>query len=168
MKSAREVRDLTDQQLLFLMEKPGKYSASILGMEYLRRKKQGNGSPIRQPGEIAALLKKHWNKKQEYFFAILLDGAHHLISVELVTKGLVNRTVVHPREVFRKAVQKNAVAIIVAHNHPSKNLQPSSEDKEITTRLMDAGKIVGIEVLDHIIFCKHDFYSFLEHEEWND
>ena len=145
MKSAKEVRDLSDQQLLFLMEKPGKYSPSMLGMEYLRRRrKQGTESKIQHPAEVVTVLKRHWNKKQEYFFSILLDGAHRVISIEVVTKGLVNRTIVHPREVYRKAIQKNAVAIVVSHNHPSGNVIPSMEDKEITIRLKDAGKVVPI------------------------
>ena len=165
MKSAKEIRDLTDQQLLFLMEHPEKYSPGVLGMEYLRRAKQGTDASIRQPGEIAALLKSHWNKKQECFFAVLFDGAHHVISVEMITKGIANKTIVHPREVFRKAILKNAVAIVVAHNHPSGNVSPSIEDITITNRLKDAGEIIGIKVIDHVIFCRNDYYSLLEHKE---
>ena len=165
MKSAKEVRNLSDQELLLLMEKPEKYSPSVLGMEYLRRTKQGTRSKIQHPGEVVTVLKSHWNKKQEYFFSILLDGAHQVISVEVITKGLVNRTVIHPREVFRKAVQKNAVAVVVAHNHPSGNVTPSTEDTEITGRLKEAGKVLGIAVLDHIIFCKGEYHSFLENGE---
>jgi DNA repair protein RadC len=117
---------------------------------------------IKQPKDIVPKLMKHASKRQENFYVVLLDGAHNLIAIKKITTGLVNRTIVHPREVFRPAIQKNAVAAIVAHNHPSGNLEPSMEDVEVTERLKKAGEIIGIRVLDHIIVSKNGFYSFLE------
>ena len=108
-------------------------------------------SPIDGPSAVFALLKAHCFDKQESFFVATLNGAHRPIEVHTVTTGLLNRTIVHPREVFRCAILDNSAAIIVAHNHPSGLTEPSSEDREITARLKEAGHIIGIEVLDHLI-----------------
>lgn len=102
----------------------------------------------------------------EYFFGITLNGAHQIIDIHTITKGLVNRTLVHPREVFRPVLLDNATAIIVAHNHPSGNLEPSREDKDITNRLKEAGDLLGIKVLDHIIFSSNGYRSMLENNDF--
>lgn len=102
-------------------------------------------------------------KEKEHFFCITLDGAHQIIDIHVVSIGLVNRTLVHPREVFRPAIKDNATAVIVGHNHPSGSLQPSDEDKDVTRRLRQAGDLVGIKVLDHIIVSPtKGFLSMLE------
>jgi len=82
--------------------------------------------------------------------------------VNVCSVGLVNRTLVHPREVFTEAVRQRATAIVVAHNHPSGNLEPSMEDKDVTRRLRQAGDILGIKILDHLIFGEEGFLSMLE------
>ena len=92
----------------------------------------------------------------------MLNGAHELMGVNLVTIGLVNRTLVHPREVFSDPIRMRATAIILAHNHPSGNLEPSPDDLEVTLRLKKAGLLLGIEVLDHIIFSSEDYRSMAE------
>lgn len=102
----------------------------------------------------------------EHFFTITLNGAHQVIDVHVTTKGLVNRTLVHPREVFRPAIADNATAIIIAHNHPSGNLDPSMEDKDVTRRIKQAGDILGIKVLDHLIFSTNEYRSMLESNEF--
>ncbi|ADY14174.1 JAB domain-containing protein [Sphaerochaeta globosa] len=102
----------------------------------------------------------------EHFFSITLNGAHQVVDVHAITKGLVNRTLVHPREVFRPVILDNATAIVIAHNHPSGNLEPSMEDKDITMRLRQAGDILGIKVLDHLIFSPNGYHSMLENEEF--
>lgn len=105
--------------------------------------------------------------KQESFYVVTLDGAHKPIKALEVTKGLVNRTLVHPREIFRDAILDSAISILVAHNHPSGTLEPSTEDKEITRKLKQAGEIIGIDVLDHLIVDSSGrskgYYSFAEH-----
>jgi DNA repair protein RadC len=83
----------------------------------------------------------------------------------VVTIGLVDRTQVHPREVFADPIIDRASAVIIAHNHPMGPLEPSSEDREITRRIRDAGNTLGIVLLDHIIFSKKGYYSFMEHDE---
>jgi len=117
---------------------------------------------IKYPNDVLPHVKNLRRKTQENFTVLLLDGGHNLIAFRKITTGLVNRTIVHPREVFRPAVQKNSVAIIAVHNHPSGNVQPSEEDKEITKRLKEAGDVLGIQLLDHVIVTKEGYYSFVE------
>ena len=117
---------------------------------------------ISQPWHVLPVLKKYRNRKQEEFVVITLNGAHGIIKTRSIGKGLINRCLVHPREVFRMAISDNAAAVILSHNHPSGNVEPSTEDIEITNRLKSAGKIIGIEIIDHIIITKNGFYSFLE------
>jgi DNA repair protein RadC len=100
--------------------------------------------------------------EKEHFIVLHLDGSHKIIDTEVVSVGILNKTVVHPREVFRSAIMKCAAAIIIAHNHPSGKLEPSVEDENITRRLKEVGEIVGIQVLDHIIATRSGYYSFNE------
>jgi DNA repair protein RadC len=103
-------------------------------------------------------------KDVECFVCVTLNGSHKVIGSYVVSQGLVNRTLVHPREVFRPAIMDNAAAIIIAHNHPSGSLEPSAEDKDVTMRMKRAGDIIGIKVLDHIIVAPslNGYFSFLE------
>lgn len=91
-----------------------------------------------------------------------LNGAYEISHIRVVSIGLVNRTMVHPREVFAQPVQDRAAAVICAHNHPSGNTEPSKEDEDVTKLLKNAGKLLGIELLDHIIFSTKGYYSFAE------
>jgi DNA repair protein RadC len=109
------------------------------------------GTRISSPGDSFSILRKYGAKRKEYFVALLLNGAHEVIKEEVISIGTVNKTVVHPREVFYPAIFHNAVAIIVCHNHPSGRVDPSSEDREITIKLKNASDILGIALLDHII-----------------
>ncbi|KAB7884529.1 RadC family protein [Poseidonibacter ostreae] len=102
------------------------------------------------------------DKQQEYFLCIYLDGANHLINTEVISIGTLNQSLVHPREVFSYAIEKRCASIILAHNHPSGTLEPSLSDINITKRLQEAGKILGIDILDHVIFTQSGFYSFKE------
>jgi len=117
---------------------------------------------IKHPDDIYNCLKRYANKKQEYFLVITLNGAHEVISIKISTIGLVNRTIIHIREIFTHAIRDNATAIVVAHNHPSGNLKPSDGDDEITERLKDACKIMGFTFLDHLIISKNGYYSYRE------
>jgi len=108
---------------------------------------------IRQPGDVQALLMPRLqHKTQEEFVLLVLDTKNKVLAVEDVFRGSLNASIVHPREVFKKAISRSAAAIIVAHNHPSGDPTPSREDIEVTRRLVEAGKIIGIEVLDHVVF----------------
>jgi len=101
---------------------------------------------------------KKWNK--EAFVGFYLDSQSKVISREIISIGILNSVIVHPREIFRTAIIRNANAIIVAHNHPSGNLEPSAEDIEITKKLRQSGDIIGIKLFDHVIVSNAGYYSF--------
>jgi DNA repair protein RadC len=98
--------------------------------------------------------------KKEHFVAFYLDTQNHLIERQIISIGTLNSSLVHPREVFEPAIALHSASIIIAHNHPSGELKPSAEDKKITERLIESGKILGIEVVDHIILSKSGYLSF--------
>ena len=115
------------------------------------------------PKDAMPLLDRYRKSNRESFLCISLNGAHESIATRIVSVGLVNKTVVHAREVFADPIVDRAVAVVVAHNHPSGNTEPSSEDDEVTKRIKDAGELLGIHVLDHIILGKDsDYFSYLE------
>ena len=100
--------------------------------------------------------------QQEIFKVLLLDSANHLRGDETISLGILNSALVHPREVFRRAILEPAASIILLHNHPSGNPEPSSEDIQVTRQLVEAGKIMGIPVHDHIIIALDSYASFAE------
>jgi DNA repair protein RadC len=100
--------------------------------------------------------------RKEYFLILLLDGKNRIIRRVQISEGSLNQSIVHPREVFSPAVKESAAAVILVHNHPTGDPAPSSEDLAITRRLREAGDIMGIKVLDHIIFGDGEFTSFVE------
>jgi DNA repair protein RadC len=129
-------------------------------LEFGRRRWGAAGSVIRQPVEIFALIRHYADRKQERFLSPSLNGAHEVLSVRVVTIGLVNRTIIHPREVFADIIQDRASAFIVAHNHPSGRLSPSGEDDGITEQLARAAEILGLHFLDHMIFSDTGWWSY--------
>jgi DNA repair protein RadC len=102
----------------------------------------------------------------EVFLVVLLDVKHRLSQDACVSVGILNGSLIHPREVFAIAVAKRAASIVLVHNHPSGDPSPSAEDREVTQRLRSAGEIVGIPVLDHVIIGRCSFYSFREEGNW--
>ena len=140
-------QDLSKEELIELLEKVQHYS--------------GKGQ-IRYPQDVLPFTKNIVKKGQEHFMVLYLNGQHSVISKKIISIGTANRTIVHPRDIFAEAVKKNAVAIIIVHNHPSGNPQPSTEDTQITERIKNAGDIMGISLLDHMVVCKNGYYSYLE------
>jgi len=114
------------------------------------------------PEEIWEELRDLRNHKKEHFVIFYLDSRNQEIKREIISIGSLNANLVHPREVFEPAIRNLAAQIIVAHNHPSGDPTPSEDDLEITRRLIESGKILGIEVIDHIIVAKNIFFSFKE------
>lgn len=112
--------------------------------------------------DILAQVKKYRYKKQEYLICITLDWANRLISKEIVTIWLLNQSLVHPREIFAKAIEDRANSIVLIHNHPSWSNFPSKADIKVTERLNDVAKLVWIKLLDHIIITKNNYFSFNE------
>ena len=104
-------------------------------------------------------LKDLRSRRQECFAVRTLDGANRLISNEIIFQGTLDRSIVHPREIFARAIEDRAASIIVAHNHPSGNPRPSEEDIAVTKRIQEAGELLGIKVLEHIIVTKSDQWS---------
>lgn len=99
---------------------------------------------------------------RERFVVFWLNSANVIIGFEIISEGILNASVVHPREVFRGAIVSTCANIIIAHNHPSGNQEPSSEDIALTKKLVEAGKIIEISVFDHIIFAEDSYTSFVE------
>lgn len=100
----------------------------------------------------------------EEFRVLLLNNANQLISSYTVSTGLVNETLVHPREIFKHAIRENASSVILVHNHPSNQSKPSSQDIEVTKQIVEAGKLLNIPVLDHIIVTSKEYFSFKEED----
>jgi len=100
--------------------------------------------------------------KQEAFYTLILDNRYRKIHFKQITKGTLNRSLIHPREVFAPAIQLRSAAVILVHNHPSGDPQPSTQDIEITKRLVEAGNIVGINVVDHVIIGNNCYFSFVD------
>lgn len=105
------------------------------------------------------------DKKQEYFYCLYLDNKKKVITNKNLFIGTINGSIVHPREIFKEAVINSASSIICVHNHPSGNVIPSKEDKELTKRIVYLGQVMGIPVIDHIIIGKNKYYSFFENND---
>ncbi|MDD5008699.1 MAG: DNA repair protein RadC [Syntrophorhabdaceae bacterium] len=118
------------------------------------------GYDIKDPqGVVRAVRGTIQDKAKEHFKLILLNTRNKIIGLSTVSIGTLNASLVHPREVFKDAIRHSASSVVIAHNHPSGDPEPSEEDLKITRRLVESGKILGIEVLDHIIIGKDTFVS---------
>jgi DNA repair protein RadC len=118
---------------------------------------------IKSPLDVYNLLKDRTRYyDREHFMAVFLNTKNHVITVETVSIGSLNSSVVHPRELFKNSIRRSAAALILAHNHPSGDPAPSTEDIDVTQRLAEAGNIIGIQVLDHIIIGEKGFVSLKE------
>ncbi|MFS8540999.1 MAG: DNA repair protein RadC, partial [Tissierellales bacterium] len=111
---------------------------------------------------VELLMEQMRYLKKEHFKVVLLDTKNQIISIEEISVGSSNASIVHPREVFNVAIRKSANSIILVHNHPSGDPTPSKEDIDITHRLVEAGDIIGIRVLDHIIIGDNKYVSLNE------
>ena len=137
-----------------------KASQIIASMELSKRYLIRTNKRITSAEDVYEELKAFSTKQQEHFLTITLDGASHIINVRTVFIGTLNQSLVHPREVFADAIADRAAGIIIAHNHPSGTLSASRADIQITDRLKEVSKLVGIELLDHVILAKEGYYSF--------
>lgn len=118
---------------------------------------------IKNPSDVHNLLKdKMRYYDREYFKAVFLNTKHHVIAVEIISIGSLDASLVHPRELFKSSIKKSAAAVILVHNHPSGDPSPSREDVEVTRRMIEAGEIIGIQVLDHLVIGKDSFVSLKE------
>jgi DNA repair protein RadC len=123
---------------------------------------------IESPEDLYEIMQRILKREQktdrdrEHFWTISLNNANTVLNIELVSMGSVNTTIIEPMEVYSIPLQKRATRIILVHNHPAGTLKPSKSDKDTTNRLIQAGKILHIEVLDHIIITEESFYSFTQ------
>jgi DNA repair protein RadC len=119
---------------------------------------------VRSSYDASEVLKGYGlaDKTQEHFVVLYLNSKHMILGVQTVAMGSLNEVTVHPREVFRGAIMAGAAAVIIAHNHPSGDTDPSTDDMRITQRMIEVGKLVGIPVLDHIVVGEPRHYSFAE------
>lgn len=160
-KIARDVRkviaekgsELTYEDLLTVKSLgPAKAANIMAGFELWRRQFEVTERPIiDSPEKAVAQLADIRDKKQEYFVCLTLDGANRLIAKRIITIGTLTSSLVHPREVFADAITDRAASIIVAHNHPSGMLEASEADRQVSARLQNAGELLGIVLVDHII-----------------
>lgn len=122
------------------------------------------GAALDAPDKVKAFLTLHLaERRREAFCVLFLDQRHSLIAFEVMSEGTVTQTYVYPRELVRRALELNAVAVILAHNHPSSDAQPSRADVVLTAALKDALKVIEVRVLDHVIVAGLDAFSFAEH-----
>ena len=117
---------------------------------------------VTRPEDILPLVAHLREKRQEHFVCIALNGAGEVLGNRVITVGLLNHSLVHPREVFADAITDRAASVICVHNHPSGSLEPSSQDIAITTQLKEAGSILGIQLIDHIIVTRAGHVSMRE------
>lgn len=134
----------------------------LAALEFARRRIKPEGAKIETPADLLPHVRHYADRKQEHFLCASINGANEILNIRVVSIGLVDRTPVHPREVFAEALADRASAIVVAHNHPAGGLEPSSADIEVTNQLKAAGAVMGIALLDHIIFNRTGYFSFLE------
>ncbi len=148
---------------------PAKIGSIRAAVELGRRlsgRRLRRGDAIRGPGDIH----QHFHPRlrdlaNEYFVAVLLDSRHRVLKEVVVSQGTLTASLVHPREVFRRAVREAAAAIVLVHNHPSGDPSPSSEDRQVTERLGQAGLILGIRIIDHVVVAEEGYFSFSESGE---
>lgn len=136
--------------------------AVAAALELGKRRNDHLRAPIKCPSSIIPFVRSYSVNSKEHFLVITLNGGHEIIQIHVVAVGILNRTVIHPREIFTEAIKENASAIILCHNHPSGNCRPSKEDVETTEMLLEASRIMGIEILDHIIIDCENYFSFAE------
>lgn len=130
--------------------------------ELTKRRYRGKAPKvIRGPDDVVAVIGKKLRKeKREHFVVLLLNARHEVLGRETVSVGSLNASIVHPREVFRPAILQAAASIVLVHNHPSGDAEPSEEDVGISKRLVECGELLGIAVLDHVIVASRGVVSF--------
>jgi DNA repair protein RadC len=142
----------------------GDQKASLIAasLELCARMLERQNHAVHDAGDVLPLISSLSTKKQEYFVCITLNGGNRIISKRIVTIGLLDQALVHPREVFADAIKERAAKIIVAHNHPAGDTSPSKEDIKVTENLAKASSILGLEFLDHVIVTQNGYFSFRE------
>lgn len=141
---------------------PTRYAVKLV------KESRGNYAPqkVISPVEVVSTLRSMLaDSPKEQLVALHLNTSNEITGYNIISTGLADRSLVHPRETFQAAILANAVSVILAHNHPSGQLTPSDEDRKVTRRMRDAGELIGISLVDHVIVTRKGYYSFKEHGE---
>jgi len=147
-----------------LLENAGDYKQKISIVSIVQVKEGDFCYSVKSPDDVYKLLTEFLeNKDREYFVCLSLNRKGKVNNISTVSIGSLGNTIVLPREVFKTAILSNAASIIIAHNHPSGDITPSAEDKSVTKDLHQAGEILGIEVLDHVVVGDGEYFSFKAH-----
>lgn len=170
LSQSEGLRSLVDMSMQQLTEIKGIGAAKALqiqaGIELGRRLARSGMKEtvtVRSPEDVSGLLMEDMRYLQkEHFVCLFLNTKNHIIGQETLSMGSLNAAIVHPREVFRAAIKRSSASIICAHNHPSGDPTPSSEDIQMTKRLVEAGDLIGIDVLDHIVIGDQTYVSLKE------
>ncbi|WP_457563002.1 RadC family protein [Caminibacter pacificus] len=168
LKLSREIEKIIDENITLekLLQIKGlgvaKAAQILSALEFSKRILLKTHTKIETTEDIVNELKEYSDKKQEYFIAIYLDGADRIIEKRVITIGILDKTIIHPREVFAPAIELRAASVIIAHNHPSGNPSPSRYDIILTDRLKESAEILGIDLIEHMIISKEGYYSFNE------
>lgn len=141
-----------------------KASIIVAALEFAKRVTQPIGVDVMTPKDIWNSLHDIRSHTKEHFVVFLLNSRNQVIKQEVVSIGIVDSSIIHPREVFEPAIKHVASSIVLAHNHPSGNVNPSDADFVATKQLVAAGKMLGISVADHVIVAKNSYFSFAEHK----
>jgi DNA repair protein RadC len=166
------LREMTSEELMSIYGiGKGKAARILAALELGKRvsaKSAASAVNVSSPGDIAALFMEEMRyERKESFRIMLLNAKGDVISIETVSIGELTSTLVHPREVFRHAVKKSAAAVVLVHNHPSGDPTPSQEDLDTTLRLMECGRLMGIQVLDHLVIGDGKYVSIRETGKMN-
>jgi len=139
-----------------------KASQVLAALEFARRRIKPTGTKVSETKDVLPLVRHFAFQRQEHILAITINGANEVINTHTVAVGSLDKAALDVREVFSRAVGEKASGVILAHNHPEGSVQPSLADIETTAQVKAAGTVVGVPLLDHIVFNRTDYYSFLE------
>lgn len=145
-----------------MLKKHLKYKIPQIKLAILREPSQEPLPAVRTPEDLTQYLEPMKHLSEEHFVALHLNARNQLTGYHVVSHGTLSASLVHPREVFKAALLSNAYCIVVAHNHPGGSPDPSPEDLQTTRQLVDAGKLLGVEILDHLIVCYRQVSSIRE------
>lgn len=140
----------------------GKALAVAAALELGKRRSAHLCAPIKSSSDIVPFVQNYAVCNKEHFLLVTLNGSNEIIQIHVISVGTLNRTLIHPREIFGTAMKEDAASIIVCHNHPSGNCEPSEEDIAVTHNLERVGEIMGIALLDHVIICRESYFSFAD------
>lgn len=160
------IHETRAQRLAHILDIPENKACQLVACFELGRRafaeKSGKPQFIRNPEQAYTYLKNMASASKEQLRGLYLNSRHEVVHDEIISIGSLTANIVHPREVFQPAIEHGAVAVIIAHNHPSGNVQPTKADTEVTAQLVDAGKILGIDLIDHIIITELSYCSIME------